>query len=130
MSQSQKRPFETVSYRMFNPQLTFEVLKGNRVSLAEYYVMCTVAYLIFLAPAELARQSFRLAEGDPRGALTEQEHLQAVFSCIEKKWLKIIEVEYTKGDDVLEIGTVDFTPAGYSLFRRIIDKIFGERPQL
>lgn len=111
---------------MFNPQLTFDVLMENDTSLAEYYVMVAVAYGIFLSPEKLARQSFKLADGDPRGTLPEQKHLEAVSRCIEKKWLEIVSLERQRGDDILEIGTVDFTPEGFALYRRITNKIFGE----
>ena len=111
---------------MFNPQLTFDVLRENDASLAEYYVMGTVAYGIFLSPEELARQSLKLSDGDPCGTFPEQTHLEAVSSCIEKKWLETVTLERQRGDDILDIGTVDFTPEGFALYRRIINKIFDE----
>ncbi len=87
--------------------------------------MCTVGYGIFLLPEKLARRSFKLSVGDPCGEPTEEEHLQAIFSCIEKKWLEIVESERQIGEDILEVGVVDFTISGFALFRHIINKIFG-----
>jgi hypothetical protein len=111
---------------VFDLQLSSDVLRESRVSPAEYFVMGTVAYGIFLPPEELARQSFKLSKDDPRGDAAEQEHLDALFGCIQKNWLEIVKSERQKGDDILKVGTVDFTPEGISLYREIIKKIFGE----
>jgi hypothetical protein len=109
-----------------NSQLTFDVLSKSNVSLAEYYVMAIVGYGIFLPPETLAWQSFKLGKGDPRGEVSTQEHLQAIFNCIENKWLEVIESERCKGDEVLEVGTIDFTTEGFALYREITNKIYGE----
>lgn len=122
----------------FSTDLTFEVLEKYKVSLAEYYVMCTVGYRIFLPPERLAQDSFAHAEGDPRGEVAVSEHLNAIHSCVEKAWLEILtpeeyeremvrrqSAEIPEIDDYLEPNSVDFTPEGYCLFRKIIFEIFG-----
>ena len=118
--------------------LTFHVLEKYEVSLAEYFVMCTVGYRIFLPPERLAQRSFALAEGDPRGEVALSEHLNAIHSCVEKAWLEIltpeeVEREMTRRQsaaipeiyDYLKPNTVDFTQEGYCLYRQFIFEIFG-----
>ena len=121
-------------------QRTANVLGGRGASLAEYYVMCTVGYGIVLVPDELASWSVGESRGDPRGEFPVSEHLAAVNSCLEKRWLVILtseecerEAERRRTSQLLELtdthlapGAVDFTPEGYALYRDLILNIYGE----
>lgn len=118
--------------------LTFAVLEKHNVSLAEYFVMCTVGNRIFSPPERLAQDSFALAEGDRRGEVALSGHLNAIHSCIEKAWLEILTPEEVEREmarrqsaaipeisDHLKPYCVDFTQDGYSLYRQFIFEIFG-----
>lgn len=125
----QKRPFS---------DLTFRVLEKYKVSLAEYFVMCTVGDRIFSPPERLAKDSFALSEGDPRGEVALSGHLNAIHSCVEKAWLEILTTEEVEREmarrqsaaipEIYEYpkpNTVDFTQEGYCLYRQFIFEIFG-----
>lgn len=117
----------------------FPILQQHNITPAEYLVMCTVGYHIFLPPAELAQVSQNLAAGDTLGEFTLAEYLQATASCLAKKWLEMVTQEQYQqmvaqgqAAGIPEIfdypapQTVDFTPQGYTLFRQVIGDIFGE----
>ena len=117
---------------------TFHVLEKYKVSLAEYFVLCTVGYRIFSPPERLAQDSFNLSEGDPRGEVALPGHLNAIHSCVEKAWLEILTPEEVEREmarrqsaaipeiaDHLKPNTVDFTQEGYCLYRQFIFEIFG-----
>lgn len=118
--------------------VTFSVLAKYGVTLAEYYVMGTVGYEIFLPKERLAKCSFDHAEGDPRGEVDVSEHLNAINSCLEKGWFEILTIEKCKAemarqesvlapDDVYNVnpGEVSLTNAGYLLYKNIILEIYG-----
>ena len=119
-------------------EVTFAVLEKYNVSLAEYYVMCTVGYEIFLPPETLAKNSLDHARGDPRGEVEVSDHLNAIYSCVENGWFEILSPEKCERDmirqksvlddediSLLNPGDVSFTQEGYSLFKQIIFEIFG-----
>ena len=120
-------------------EITFSVLDKYGVSLAEYYVMCTVGYEQFLPLEKLAQVSFDEAQGDPRGEVDISEHLNAIYGCVEKGWFEILspekcEREMLRQKSVLDEediyflapGDVSFTPDGYRMHKQMILEIFGE----
>ena len=120
-------------------ELTFAVLTKYNVSLAEYYVMCSVGYQCFSSPEKLAQISFNESQGDPRGEVDVSEHLKAIYSCVENGWFEILTAEKCEREmtrqksaldeeDIylLEPGDISFTPDGYQMHKQIILEIFGE----
>lgn len=119
---------------------TFEALQKAQVFLAEHFIMCTVGYRVRLPKQSLARMTKNFVEGDSRGNFSQNEYEEAIDQCISKKWLHTFtpesyeaEVERQRTSQVPElfdtafhVSDVDFTAAGYLLFRQTILDIFGQ----
>jgi hypothetical protein len=120
-------------------QITRQALYTHGVSLCEYFLMCTVGYRILLPPAGLIKMSASLSEGDPRGEFTPVHYMAALNACIQKNWLQLVTDDLFQDElnrrlssgmpEILESsfvpGVIDFTQAGYFLYRQIIIDIFG-----
>lgn len=132
------RPIDIIRGKLRRRTLT--VLGEHGVSLIEYHVMIVVGYGIVVKPDELASFSAQESEGDPRGEFPILEYCKAVDQCIEKRWLALLTPEECEReaerrqsawlpdltDTCLSPGTVDFTPEGYLLYRKLTLEINGK----
>jgi hypothetical protein len=121
-----------------NPNQKLKLLKRHKMSRAEWAIMATIGMWPFPRD-DLARTAASHSEGDPLGHVSAEACEAALFSCISKGWLRIVDERILQcirsflqrrpslGPiyGLPEVGDVDFTTRGANNFRKIIKELFG-----